>query len=86
MRSRINIIAVAIILAIVSFVYARYDYVNKNSATLTNPFGSHESTTIASPIMDKSLFGDWMKKEMTFAIIVPIALIAVGCGIALGKK
>ena len=86
MRKRINIIAVAVVLAILSFAYARYDYTNNNSTTLTNPFGNHESTTVANPFMDKSLFGDWMKKEVTFSMVVPAALIAVGLGIAIGKK
>ena len=86
MRSRINIIAVAIVLAILSFCYARYDYSNKNSATLSNPFGNHESTVVSNPFMDKSFFGDWVKHEMAFAIIVPIAFIAVGLGVAIGKK
>ena len=50
MRTRINILAVAIVLAILSFAYARYDYANKHSATLTNPFGKHESTTVTDPL------------------------------------
>ncbi len=71
MRSRINIILTAVVLAILSFCYARYDYTNNHSATLTNPFGSHESTTVTDPFMDKSLFGDWMKKEVLFSMVVP---------------
>ena len=86
MRSRINIILTAVVLAILSFCYARYDYTNNHSATLTNPFGSHESTTVTDPFMDKSLFGDWMKKEVLFSMVVPGALIAVGLGIAIGRK
>ena len=34
MRNRFNILAVAVVLAILSFAYARYDYSNKNSTTL----------------------------------------------------
>ena len=86
MRSRINIVLTAVVLAILSFAYARYDYSNNNSATLTNPFGNHESTTVSNPFMDKSLFGDWMKHEVVFSMVVPGALIAVGLGIAIGKK
>lgn len=85
MRKRINIIAVAIVLAILSFAYARYDYSNKHSATLTNPFAKHESTTLTDPFMDKSLFGDWMKDEMVFAIILPVALMAGGVVLAVRK-
>ena len=86
MRSRINIVLTAVVLAILSFAYARYDYSNNNSTTLTNPFGNHETTTVTNPFIDKSLFGDWMKKEVVFSMVVPAALIAVGLGIAIGKK
>ena len=85
MRKRFNILAVAIVLAILSFAYARYDYSNKNSATLSNPFGKHESTTVSNPFMDKALFGDWMKDEMLFAIIAPVGLIAIGLVLAVKK-
>jgi hypothetical protein len=85
MRARINILAVAIALAILSFAYARYDYSNKHSTTLTNPFGKHETTTVTNPFMDKSLFGDWMKDEVVFAIVVPVALIAAGVVLAVRK-
>jgi hypothetical protein len=86
MRKRINIVVTAIVLAILSFAYAHYDYSNNNSATLTNPFDNHQSTTVTNPFMDKSFFGDWMKKEVVFSMVVPGALIAVGLGIAIGKK
>ena len=85
MRKRFNILAVAIVLAILSFAYARYDYSNKNSATLSNPFGKHESTTVSNPFMDKALFGDWMKDEKIFAMVVPIGLIALGFVVAIRK-
>jgi len=85
MRKRFNFLAVGIVLAILSFAYARYDYANKNSTTLTNPFGKHESTTVTNPFMDKSLFGDWMKDEMVFAIILPVAFIAGGVVLAIRK-
>jgi hypothetical protein len=85
MRKRFNVLAVAIVLAILSFAYARYDYSNKNSATLSNPFGKHESTTVSNPFMDKALFGDWMKDEMLFAIIAPVGLIAIGLVLAVKK-
>jgi hypothetical protein len=85
MRTRFNFIAVAVVLAILSFAYARYDYANKNSATVSNPFGKHESATVSNPFMDKSLFGDWIKNEVVFAIIVPVACIAGGVVLAVRK-
>ena len=85
MRKRFNIIAVAVVLAILSFAYARYDYSNRNSATLNNPFGKHESTTVSNPFMDKALFGDWMKDEVVLAIVVPVALIAAGVVLAVRR-
>ena len=75
MRSRINIIAVAIVLAILSFAYARYDYTKKHSVT----FGD---TRIG---VSHDLFGNWMKDEMVFAVIVPVGLIAVGLATAIRK-
>jgi len=85
MRKRVNVIVVAIVLAILSFAYARYDYANKNSATLSNPFGKHESTTVSNPFMDKAFFGDWMKDEVIFAIVIPVGLIAIGFALAVKK-
>ena len=87
MRNRINIIAVAIVLAIISFAYARYDYTNRNSATLTNPFNSGEKAKLTNPLMNQDLFGDWMthKDAVVFAIIVPVALIAGGVVLAVKK-
>ncbi|MGA2137970.1 MAG: hypothetical protein ABSH14_03825 [Verrucomicrobiia bacterium] len=76
MRKRFNILAVAIVLAIISFAYARYDYSNKHSVTIAN-------TTISATGHD--LFGDWMKDEMLFAIIAPIGLIAIGLAVAIKK-
>ncbi len=85
MRKRINVLAVAIVLAIISFAYARYDYANKNSATVSNPFGKHESATVSNPFMDKSFFGDWMKDEVMFAIVVPVGVLAIGFALAVKK-
>jgi len=85
MRKRFNFLTVGIVLAILSFAYARYDYSNKNSATLTNPFGKHQSTTVTNPFIEKSLFGDWMKDEMLFAIVLPVAFIAGGVVLAIRK-
>jgi len=85
MRKRFNFLAVGIALAIISFAYARYDYANKNRATVSNPFGKHESATISNPFMDKSFFGDWMKDEVLFAIVLPVAFIAGGVVLAVRK-
>jgi hypothetical protein len=76
MRSRFNIIAVAVVLAILSFAYARYDYTNKHSVTIG-------STTLSATGHD--LFGDWVKDEIPFAVVVPAVLIAVGLVLAVKK-
>jgi hypothetical protein len=76
MRSRFNIIAVAVVLAILSFAYARYDYTNKRSVTIGH-------TTLSAAGHD--LFGDWVKDEIPFAIVVPVGLIAVGLVLAVKK-
>jgi hypothetical protein len=85
MRKRFNVLAVAVVLAILSFAYARYDYSNKNSATLTNPFNSGEKAKLTNPFMNQDFFGEWMKHETAFAIIVPVALIAGGLVLAVRK-
>jgi hypothetical protein len=76
MRSRFNIIAVAIVLAILSFAYARYDYTNKHSVTIGN-------TTLMATGHD--LFGDWVKDEMVLAVVVPVGLLAIGFVLAVKK-
>ena len=76
MRKRFNIIAVAIVLAIISFAYARYDYTNKHSVSIGN-------TTLMATGHD--LFGDWVKDEMLFAIVIPVGLVAVGFAMAVKK-
>ena len=76
MRTRINILVVAIVLAILSFAYARYDYSSKHSVTIGN-------TTLSATGHD--LFGDWMKDEVVFAIVLPVALIAAGVVLAVKK-
>ena len=76
MRKRANIFAVAVVLAILSFAYARYDYSNKHSVTIADT-----KLTLAS----HDLFGDWVKDEPIFAIAVPVALLAVGVALAVKK-
>ena len=85
MRSRFNRLAIAVVLAILSFAYARYRYVSGNSATLTNPFNNRQSTRLNSSFMDKDLFGDWTKDQMAFAIIVPVIFLAGGAVWAVRK-
>ncbi len=80
-----GILVVAVLLAVGSFAFARYRHLNKNSATVSNPFGQHESTTVTNPFVDKSLFGDWVKDEMVFAMIIPVALLAGGVVLTLRK-
>lgn len=78
MRGRFNRLAIAVVLAILSFALARYRYVSRHSATLTNPFNASESARVSNPFMDKDLFGDWMKDELVFAVILPAGLLAAG--------
>lgn len=78
MRKRINIIAVAIVLAVLSFVFARYLYIDRNSATIGNE-------KITNPLADKSLFGNWVRDELVFAVIIPAALVAGGVALAVRK-
>ena len=75
MRKRFNILAIAIVLAILSFAYARYDYSDKHSVAIGR-------TRIG---VSQDLFGDWMKDEKLFAIIAPIGLIAIGLVLAVKK-
>jgi flagellar basal body-associated protein FliL len=78
MRKRIHVIIIAVVLAILSFAYGRYRYVSHSSATLTNPFNSSERARLKSPFIDKDLFGSWVKDEMVFAIVLPVAFVAGG--------
>ncbi|MEI6084148.1 MAG: hypothetical protein WCS70_07585 [Verrucomicrobiota bacterium] len=75
----------SLVLAAGSFAYGRHHYVNKNSISLTNPFNKKQSTTVASPILDDKLFGNWMKDEWLFAIAIPAALLAGGAVLAVKK-
>jgi len=76
MRKRFNVLSVAIVLAILSFAYARYDYTNKRSVTVAN-------TTFSAAGHD--LFGNWVKDEPVFAIAIPVGLLAVGLVLAIKK-
>jgi hypothetical protein len=80
-----GVLVAAVVLAIGSIGFARYHHLNKNSATVSNPFGQHETTTVTNPFVDKSLFGDWMKDEWPFAIALPIAFLAAGLVLAVRR-
>ena len=82
---KLPILIVAVVLAIGSFAYARHRYVQRNSATIVNPFNKKESTTVTNPLSDDDLFGDWVKGEWIFAIAVPVALLAGGAVMAFKK-
>ena len=82
MRRRINCIVIGIVLAIISFAYGRYHYVNQNSTKLTNPFNASEHTRVSNPFMDQHLIGDWMKDEKFFAIILPVGFVVGGLFLA----
>jgi hypothetical protein len=55
------IFIVYLTLAFASFGYARHHYIEKHSPT--------------SALVDSSLFGDWVKQEWVFAIVVPGIMI-----------
>jgi len=80
-----GVLVVAVLLAIGSFAFAHYHHLNKNSATVSNPFGQHESTTVTNPFVDRSLFGSWVKDEWPFAIALPIAFLVGGVVLAMRK-
>jgi len=75
----------ALVLALCSFAFGRYQYTSKNSTTLSNPFGNHESTTVSNPLMDKSLFGHWVKDEWPFTMAIPAVLIIGGLALSVRK-
>ena len=77
MRKRFNVLAVAVVLAIASFAYARYRYSNSHTIDL----GEAKIT-----ITTNNLFGDWVRDELVFAVIIPVALLAAGATFALTRK
>ena len=68
-----------------SFAYGRHHYIQQNSVTLTNPFNSRERTHVTSPLADNQLFGEWVKTEWLFALVIPAALLAAGAAVSLKK-
>lgn len=67
-----------ILLALASFAYARYHYVDVHSATVSNPFKSSQKVQMTDPFLNQSLFGNWVKDEWVFAIAVPAILLVGG--------
>ncbi|MFM1941261.1 MAG: hypothetical protein RI897_243 [Verrucomicrobiota bacterium] len=65
-------------LAAACFVYARHRYVSSHSLTLTNPFKSSEHTRVTSPLADDDYFGEWVKTEWVFALLIPAGLLGAG--------
>ncbi len=78
--SKLAIFVVAVLLAIGSFLYARNRYEQKNSFSF-----KAGDASMSFGLADKKLFGDWVKDELVFAVIVPVALIAGGAVLALRK-
>lgn len=72
------ILVVAVVLAIGSFLFARHRYVQRNTTSLGGVVTIHAA--------DQDLFGDWVKKEPVFGIVVPIGLIVAGVVLARKKS
>ena len=85
MVKRLILVVLGLILAATSFAFARHRYVERHSATLTNPFNARENTRLNDPFMQRDLFGDWIKDEWVLAIAVPAALVAAGAALALKR-
>ncbi|HUK82091.1 MAG TPA: hypothetical protein VLZ12_05600 [Verrucomicrobiae bacterium] len=73
-----GVIVVAVLLAVGSFAFARYRYMDRNTAHVG-------SQAVTNPLADKSLFGDWVKDEWPFAIAIPVAVLAAGFVLATRK-
>ncbi len=77
---KLSVFLVAVLLAIGSFAYGRCRYVNSHTLGISLGGGS-----AAVSYADRKLFGNWVKDELVFAVIVPVALIAGGAVLALRK-
>ena len=69
---------VCMVLALGSFAFARYHYVEIHTGTVSNPFKTSQRVQMSDPFMDQSIFGNWVKDEWVFAIAVPAVLIVGG--------
>jgi hypothetical protein len=65
-------------LALGSFAFARYHYVEVHTFTASNPFKTSQKAQMTDPFINQSLFGDWVKDEWVFAIAIPAVLIVSG--------
>jgi hypothetical protein len=84
-NTKLAVLVVAIVLAAGSFLYGRHRYMQKNSVVLTNPFNASETQRITNPTADPNLFGDWIKSEMAFAVVIPLVLLGFGVAFAVKK-
>jgi hypothetical protein len=73
-----GVLVVAVLLAVGSFAFARYRYMDRNTAHVG-------SSTVTNPLADKSLFGNWVKDELVLAVIVPTVLIAGGVALSMKR-
>ncbi len=78
--SRLAVFLVALLLAIGSFAYARHRYEQNTSFSL-----KAGDANLSFGFADKKLFGDWVRDELVFAVIVPVALIAGGAALTIKK-
>ena len=69
---------VCMALALGSFAFARYHYVQRYTVSVTNPFKSSQKARMTAPFVDENILGSWMKDEWVFAIAVPAVLIVGG--------
>ena len=54
---------ICLVLAVGSFTYGRQHYIRQHSVTLMNPLDSQASLTVASPLINRKIFGGWVKDE-----------------------
>ena len=76
---------ICLVLAVGSFAYGHQRYIRQHSVTLMNPLDSHASLTVTSPLVNRKIFGAWVKEEPVFALALPVALLAVGLALSLQK-
>ena len=69
---------VCMVLAVGSFGFARYHYVQIHTVSLSNPFKASQRAHMTDPFIDENILGGWMKDEWVFAIAVPAVLIIGG--------
>jgi len=75
---RPGVLVIAVLLAVGSFAFARYRYMDRNTAHVG-------SQSVTNPLADKSLFGDWVKDEWPFTIALPVAFLVGGVVLTMRK-